>query len=326
MSAVLLPIEQRTPEWYAARREWIGSSDAPVIADESPYKSPFELWAEKTGQRDPEPESEVMATGTLMEPVLRALYERRTGRPVELTPNVYQHPEHPWMVASLDGLDGDAIFEGKWTNAARWREGLPWDVNLQVQHQMAVTGRALAHVAVLRGPTFDILDVPRDESVIADLLTIEADFHERVAARVPPRIDGSESTRRTLASLHPAERLPLVAADEEWESIASQLREAQARAKDWAAREETLKNAARALLGDAAGVEGDGWRITWTKNADSTHVAWEQVALALRRLITESVDRNLLSRGFLDTVEAIESTYTETKPGPRVLRLGGSLR
>jgi len=213
-----IDIEQRTPEWYAARRDWIGSSDAPVIAGESPYKSPLELWAEKTGQREPEPETDVMATGTLMEPVLRALYERKTGWAVALAPNVYQHPDRPWMTASLDGLAGVAypparIVELKWTNASRWRDGLPFDVNLQVQHQMAVTGLDVADVAVLRGPTFEVIEVLRDQTVIDQLMALEADFHQHVIDRTPPPVDGSESTRRTLAALHPVERVPLIPAD-----------------------------------------------------------------------------------------------------------------
>jgi len=98
---------------------------------------------------------------------------------------------------------------------------------------------------------------------------------------------------------------------------------ARAAAAEYAGQVDTLENAARAMLGDTAGVEGDGWRITWTKNADSTKVYWEQVAIALRRLVLESITAGLLAPNYRETVDAIETMYTEVKPGPRVLRVKG---
>ena len=40
-------IRQQSPEWLAFRRTHIGSSDAAVIAGESPYSSAIELYGEK---------------------------------------------------------------------------------------------------------------------------------------------------------------------------------------------------------------------------------------------------------------------------------------
>ncbi len=39
---------QNTPEWHAFRRKRIGASDAPVIMGISPWKTPYQLWIEKT--------------------------------------------------------------------------------------------------------------------------------------------------------------------------------------------------------------------------------------------------------------------------------------
>ena len=44
-------------DWLQVRQQGIGSSDAAAAVGLSPYKSPLQLWAEKTGQaRFPEPD------------------------------------------------------------------------------------------------------------------------------------------------------------------------------------------------------------------------------------------------------------------------------
>ncbi len=42
-----------TESQLEARRHTIGGSDAPIIAGVSPYKQPYELWAEKRGELPP---------------------------------------------------------------------------------------------------------------------------------------------------------------------------------------------------------------------------------------------------------------------------------
>lgn len=84
-------------EWLAARRETLGSSDAPVImgvgfaADSHARKSLYELWAEKTGKLDAAPAEDsarlragnYMEEGTAKELQL-ALPDKRVVRPTDL--------------------------------------------------------------------------------------------------------------------------------------------------------------------------------------------------------------------------------------------------
>ena len=41
-------------EWLEWRRMGIGGSDASVIAGVNPFRSIFDLWLDKTGQKEPE--------------------------------------------------------------------------------------------------------------------------------------------------------------------------------------------------------------------------------------------------------------------------------
>lgn len=45
-----LNLLQNTQEWEKFRLQKIGASDAPIIMGVSPWKTPFQLWLEKTGQ------------------------------------------------------------------------------------------------------------------------------------------------------------------------------------------------------------------------------------------------------------------------------------
>ncbi|MEN1641690.1 lambda-exonuclease family protein, partial [Pseudomonas aeruginosa] len=99
---------------------------------------------------------------------------------------VLQHadPELPWMLANIDrevnGADDVQILECKTAgiNGARlWKEGVPEYVQLQVMHQLAVTGKQAADVAVLLGgQTLEIHRIERDEQMIARLIELERQF------------------------------------------------------------------------------------------------------------------------------------------------------
>ena len=97
---------------------------------------------------------------------------------------VLQHPEEPWMLANLDreviGAPDVQILECKTAgiNGARlWKEGVPEYVQLQVMHQLAVTGKQAADVAVLiGGQELQVHRIERDEGMIARLIELERQF------------------------------------------------------------------------------------------------------------------------------------------------------
>ncbi|WAR44691.1 YqaJ viral recombinase family nuclease [Methylomonas rapida] len=170
-------------DWLEVRKRGIGSSDAAAAVGLNPYKSQLELWLEKTGRdgnlpkADPHDEESPAYWGNILEPIVAAHYTRRTGHRVRRINAVLQHP-HPglsWMLANIDreviGADDVQILECKTAgiNGARlWKEGVPEYVQLQVQHQLAVTGKASADVAVLLGGQhLEIHRIQRDGQAIS---------------------------------------------------------------------------------------------------------------------------------------------------------------
>src|SRR5271170_1345030 len=94
---------QNTPEWLEMRRNKIGASDAPIIMQVSPWKTPYQLWEEKLGIAKQKQISYEMQRGTNLEEIARQEFEKMTG--LIIFPQVVQHPNFEWMIASLDGID-----------------------------------------------------------------------------------------------------------------------------------------------------------------------------------------------------------------------------
>jgi putative phage-type endonuclease len=204
-------------DWLEVRKSGIGGSDAAAAVGLNPYMSALELWLIKTSRDanlarpDPEDTTEPVYWGSLLEPIVAASYTKQTGNRVRRVNAVLQHSTLPFMLANIDreviGTPGVQILECKTAGefgARLWRDGVPEYVQIQVQHQLAVTGKQAADVAVLVcGQKLEVHRVERDDELIARLIPLEAAFWRHVEADTPPPADGSESADRALRCLYP---------------------------------------------------------------------------------------------------------------------------
>ena len=216
-------------DWLAVRRTGIGGSDAAAAVGLNPYTSALELWLEKTGRADglprPSPDDTTSPTywGTLLEPIVAASYTKQTGNRMRRINAVLRHPTIPWMLANLDrevvGVPDVQILECKTAGefgSRLWREGVPEYVQVQVMHQLAVTGKGAAHVAVLLcGQALEVHRIEPDDALIGRLIELEARFWQFVQSDTPPPSDGSESATNSgrsclepRASSNPRARFP----------------------------------------------------------------------------------------------------------------------
>ncbi|HFF2056883.1 YqaJ viral recombinase family protein [Pseudomonas aeruginosa] len=301
-------------DWLAVRKQGIGSSDASAAVGLNPYKSQLELWLEKTGhdarlpKADPHDEESPMYWGNVLEPIVAWHYSKRTGNKVRRINAVLQHanPELPWMLANIDreviGADDVQILECKTAglNGARlWKEGVPEYVQLQVVHQLAVTGKQAADVAVLLGgQTLEVHRIERDEQMIARLIELERRFWQYVETDTPPPADGSASAELALRCLYPEDsgqtldlsgNAGLAAAFLELKAVSQSIAEKEK-------REAELKQRLQQAMGDATHAEFSSGGITWKKAKDS-------VTLDVARLLKEK--------------PYLQAKYPLLKPGPR---------
>jgi putative phage-type endonuclease len=271
-------------EWLEVRHRGIGSSDAAAAVGLNPYKSVLELWLEKTGQATAQSEEDEDSSptywGTLLEPIVAAHYTRKTGRRVRRINAVLAHPEHSWMLANIDrevvGAADVQILECKTAglNGARlWRDGVPEYVQLQVLHQLAVTGKAAADVAVLIcGQELRIHRIKRDEQMIAQLIQLEQEFWRRVTDRLAPPADGSDSAQRALQQLYPRDygESLVLANDPYMESVFQELLDARAQLEQAETRTGELKQAIQQRMQNASEALFSNGSVTWRRTKEST--------------------------------------------------------
>ena len=212
--AVVLASTENMPydEWLDWRKKGIGGSDASVVCGINRYKSPVELWLEKTNQLPYQEAGEAAYWGTQLEALVKAEFTKRTGIEVNPANQLLQSEAHPFMLANLDGTCqhpnyGTCVFEAKTASAYKageWDDAIPDEYILQVQHYLAVTGYKGAYIAVLiGGNTFRWKFIERDEELISMLIQLEGDFWEHVHAMVPPPLDGSDASAKFLSERFP---------------------------------------------------------------------------------------------------------------------------
>ena len=298
-------------DWLAVRRTGIGGSDAAAAVGLNPYMSALELWLEKTGRADglprPSPDDTTSPTywGTLLEPIVAASYTKQTGNRVRRVNAVLRHSTIPWMLANLDreivGVPDVQILECKTAGefgARLWRNGVPEYVQIQVQHQLSVTGKQAAHVAVLLcGQTLEVHRIERDDALIARLVELESRFWQFVESDTPPLADGSESADRALRHLYPGHGGTVdFTSDRHLSAVFADLVAVRAEIESRQAIEAQLKQSLQQAMGDATRAVFETGSVSFKRSKDSSIVD-------LARLLADH--------------PTLETQYANSKPGSR---------
>jgi len=98
-------------DFLAQRLRGIGGSDVAVIMGLNPYKTPLQLWHDKTGRAEPTPDNEAMRIGRDLEDYVATRYAERTGFMVRKHNAQISDPEYPHFIGNVDRLvsvDGKA--------------------------------------------------------------------------------------------------------------------------------------------------------------------------------------------------------------------------
>lgn len=212
MKKLVSTIGMEKREWLKWRTMGIGGSDVSIIAGVNPYRSIFQLWQEKTGQVElEEKETEFTHFGSILEPIVKREFTRRTGLKVRNRYVIFQNENYPFMLADLDGIVYEnkkmCIFEAKTASAYKkevWEEGVPVEYLYQIQHYMAVTGAEKTYIAALVGGNcFLYHEVYRDDEMIHKIIEMEKEFWVNCVLKGnPPKADGSLATTEYLNTVY----------------------------------------------------------------------------------------------------------------------------
>jgi putative phage-type endonuclease len=240
-----------------ARSRGLGGSDAAVVCGFSPFKTPVQLWQEKTG-RIPETnldDKEIVQWGHLLEDVIAQETARRKGYTVHRVNEPRTHRAYDFMVANPDrrvvgqkrGLE---VKNASWFTREGWgdhdTDDVPQFYLTQVVHYMAVFDWPAWDVGVLLGGNeLRTYTVERDIDIEEQLVELERKFWQCVVDDTPPPPIVVED----LVRLYPQTHGAIVATEEIAQLVAECQRLAETR-KAAEKRERELKVEIGAFMGE----------------------------------------------------------------------------
>jgi putative phage-type endonuclease len=292
--------------WLKARRAGLGASDTAAILGLNNYRTALDVWLDKTSPADPVDDelSEAAAWGHILEtPVARRTVKKHPhlGKLVP-TPGLLAHPEHPWMLATIDfGLAErgrrDApvrsLLEVKTTSVhnyrQNWIDGVPpAGIQVQAQQQMAVTGMDECWVTCFvggdsgPGKLAEPYRVTRSPEVIEQLIHYAGGWWaDHVAAGVRPEPTFRDADK--LAALYPADdSLDAVVMDADLEDVLANYLDAKARADAAGLRVAELKFRLQKAMGERTALAWPDGRVAVT-NKQQVRKTLDKKALAAER-------------------------------------------
>lgn len=298
-------------DWLSARRRGCGASDVAALLGFDRYRSPWQVWADKTGHPlyQPPEETPAMRLGIELETWLidqagPLIYPPpETGEAVLTPERIYCHPEHPWRCCMPDACIGAPhsmerfnaeLVECKTAGltsgrAYGWTDtSVPLGYELQARWQMHVMDAPICHiVALVVGRGLCHYPIARDLNLEADLVEQVSDWWQRhiVGGEEPP-LTGRDAA--VVAALYPKVTRPSVDLDDteamtHWRAYL----DARQDATDAEQRKAEAGTALKALIGEAQIGRVEGRQIAaWSERKG--RVDWEKIARELHALLVDT--------------------------------------
>jgi len=282
-----------TANQIAERRRGIGGSEICAILGLSRFSGPVDVYLAKAEgfQQATNPD---MERGSFLESGVADWAASRMG--VNLSSHLTVHhpsapalctPDRTWIddaglhLLSIKcprfggdawGFDGTSLIPEAYAIQLQWEDMVCRDAGwkLSRHHKLA---------ALIDGD-LRIYNLERDEELQEYLLKFCRDWWAKhVETNTPPPLDGSPGASAWILRRFPRDTRPLRGATESDNKLMGALRAADAGLKiaeaEWATAAQRMKEA----IGDDAGIEGDGFKVTWKANVKGSRVfkpTWRQ--------------------------------------------------
>lgn len=262
------------------RNGYIGGSDIGTIMGVNQWKSPYTLWAEKTGLIEVEDISDKDAVwfGVMEEDIIAKRFMMKTELKVKKSNYAYGCKEYPYLRGHVDRIAA----KGKWGleikttsswNKTKYDEGeIPESHYWQCMFYMFLTGWDTWYLATKRDNRFYITKISRDDEAIERMLDACEDFWNHVQSGEPVEIDGSDSTQETLEKMYPEEHQGETVNLESQEDTLLALLELSTQEKNLKELKTKYQNEIKAVLGEAEKGETGQFTVSWKANAKGTRV------------------------------------------------------
>ena len=192
-------MDQQSADWLRWRNKGIGASDSPAILGVSPYRTPYQVWEEKTGRGPDEQEMNFgIRRGIELEPKARAMFELEHD--LDMPAKCFEHPEHEWIRASLDGWNEEAkaILEikcaGQKDHTSAKMGEIPEKYYWQLVHQVLVTNASSVYYYSFDGDNGVTIHKPASffKKDVAKLFKQLNKFYDHIKKDVPPTYEDKD--------------------------------------------------------------------------------------------------------------------------------------
>ena len=349
----IVNVSPKTDEWHHWRRFGVTASESVVVINQSPYQTPWGLWAEKTGRVQPRDLSKnpFVRHGLKYEDKARQCVETLIFPGEVCIPICGEHDENSILRASFDGVlsSGEPV-EIKCPLDKVWKEVRELGVDspaynfywYQVQHQLLVSGKRWGYLFFWYSDTeCALFQIERDDEHLEEVVQACESFMDLFMKDQEPEKDAKRDVFFPRSDI----------AKKKWANAAHQYSEIDKRIKELESEVQELKKEAEPLreemvqlmgdfaLGEYAGVRvWNGMRrgsIDYRRVVESHTVLTTEELEAYRKKGSESVkvtvcDPNALGSFFSgnrDSGQDVE-TFTECsdkKPEPASSKRATSL-
>lgn len=117
-----------TEEELWERKTFIGGSEIGAVVKENPYKTPLDVYLDKTSdtieQVYPEDVRRRMELGQILEEFVAYIYSVKTGNTVEIDKGVKRHPDYPHIATNIDRWVNNRSFLLECKTANTWTKSM----------------------------------------------------------------------------------------------------------------------------------------------------------------------------------------------------------
>lgn len=178
------------------RTQGLGGSDIPVLLGFSSWKTPMELYLEKTGETKEEDVAlkqnvkHVLDMGKIMEPYVIQSYQEEAGETVIRQQERVFHPDYKFLWGTIDGMCNHLVVEIKTTASyvEGWKNSVPMYVLSQVAYYSNLLNAAGAKIVVMFRDNGHIrtYNYHRDTASEKQIITLAVEFWDSVCKRNAP--------------------------------------------------------------------------------------------------------------------------------------------
>jgi len=306
------------------RTNYIGGSDIAAILGLSPYRTPLEVWLEKTGQATQRKDSLPLRFGQYAEEFVAQEYAKSTGQIVIEHPEAFTYLDHPYLVGHIDRfvllnekplfnqqekLVATKLLECKTANPftqAQWGEAgsdeVPMPYLVQCLWYLMLTGCETADLAVLfSNADFRIYTIKKDREVEALLLDKALNFwQEHVQKNIPPPLQNEQDCRILFNQAKPGKRIE---ADKKTLAILDSLHTVNCELQIYEEKANELKQSLMQTMQDAEELTFQGKPlVSWktpkpSKKIDTKRLGLEMPDLAAKYQIEIANSRRFVLKG-----------------------------